>query len=175
MCKTKINLKCSTCFLKSPFRNKVMESNNCQLNSRTQYFSQLTNSPKIMKTHHLNYQKNLHIHIHTLGASSVTPSSADTWVLQSREDCTPEDIFGPKPHLMEELGLMLNEPKDTSFRMCTAVRDLELEVGLQIFCLRCRSKVPLTEAMAAIDAAMADNDMQHSICPQQGTISSLQA
>ena len=118
-------------------------------------------------------QKNLHSHIHTLGASSVTPSSADTWVLQSREDCTPEDIFGPKPHLMEELGLMVNEPKDASFRMCTAVRDLELEVGLQIFCLRCRSKVPLTEAMAAIDAAMADNDMQHSICPQQGTISSL--
>lgn len=121
-------------------------------------------------------QKNLHNHIHTLGASSVTPSSADTWVLQSREDCTPEeDVFGPKPHLMEELGLMVNEPKDVSFRMCTAVRDLELEVGLQIFCLRCRGKVPLTEAMAAIDAAMADNDMQQSICPQPGTISSLKA
>lgn len=118
-----------------------------------------------MKTHHLNNQIKK-IFIHTLGASSATPSSADTRVLQSRGDCTPEDIFGPKPHLVEELGLMVNDPKDTSFRMCTAVREPEVEVGLQIFCLRCRSKVPLTEAMAAIDAAMADNEMQHSH-PQQ--------
>ena len=116
--------------------------------------------PNPTNTHHKTTNQKIKV-THTLGASS---SFADTWVLQSREDCIPEAILSPR--LMEFGRLRVNE--DPKLGCCClrvwfgrGARDWQLlKIGLQMFCFRwCRSEVPLVEAMAAINASMVDNKL----------------